>query len=603
MKKEKKSDEGYSKSGKGSLIKAVTIGLLITILIAAVLNYLWPTPWNLQSVACHFKIFIIVTVCAFVNLICVSASGNSKNENSKKISRFLFLLPAIGILVLLIGAISGAQILHSKAYADLIKVETVESSDAIISQDDAESIALMDTASATQLGDREIGSIENFSAFNVSNEYIQLNVENDAVKIAELEYAGLFKWVKNKEAGVTGYVTVSPTTMTANYIELKEGMQYVPSAYFSKDLNRHIHKNFPTLIYSNTHFEVDESGNPYYVSSVYEKTIGLFGGEKVKGAILTEPVSGTCVYYDLDEIPTWVDDVVDGELICKLYNLSFKNRNGYWNGTFLGANTGCMQTTTVSEKSDDDEEDDKVTTDFGYIAKDEDIYIYTGITSMAKDSSNLGFIMVNERTGEYRYFAVSGANEQSAMNAAEGEVQQYSYTASFPTLLNVDTELTYIGVLKDNNGLVKMYYMVNVKDYGEVTVAPKLEECINLYATEMNLQLNDALLEKIDGEVASSDEKDNMKESTDTKAEEVEFTISVIQYIDVDGNTYVYMGTEDGMVYKALFAENEDLLFAKVNDTIRGMVQDGNVIVKSVEPRTDDDGAVMQEQTEVESEE
>ena len=43
-----------------------------------------------------------------------------------------------------------------------------------------------------------------------------------------------------------------------------------------------------------------------------------------------------------------------------------------------------------------------------------------------------------------------------------------------------------------------------------------------------------------------------------------------MQYVDVNGNTYVYMGTEDGKVYKALFHLNEQLLFAKPGDTIKG---------------------------------
>ena len=254
------------------------------------------------------------------------------------------------------------------------------------------------------------------------------------------------------------------------------------------------------MIYGNTHFEVDEDGKPYYVSAVYKKTIGLFGGEVVSGSILTDPVTGESQYYDLDETPGWVDDVVDGDLICSLYNVAYKNKNGFWNGTFLGANTGCMQTTTLESPDDDEDDDDSNVTDYGYIAKDGDIYIYTGITSMAKDSSNLGFIMVNERTGEYRYFAVSGANEQSAMKAAEGEVQQYSYEASFPTLINIDNELTYIGVLKDSNGLVKMYYMVNVKDYGKVVVASHKADCMTDYIEELGLHPDQALIDQADSD-------------------------------------------------------------------------------------------------------
>ena len=542
----------------------VIIALIISTVIALVLNYLWPTPWNLNSVACWFKIFILLTIYSGMNsLFLFAATVEREIQPDSKLTYGPLLAPVVVMLVFFFCMFTSAEIFNSQAYANIITVEQVESGEAILSEADAESIALMDTASARQLGDREIGAIENFSAFNVSDDYIQLNVKEDAVKVAPLEYVGFFKWMSNKDGGVTGYVSVSPTTMTADYIELEEGMQYVPSAYFDKDLYRHLHSQFPTMIIDNIHFEVDEEGNPYYVSSVFDKTIGVFGGEVVIGAIITDPVTGESEYYDLQEIPQWVDYVVPGDLICELYNVAYKNINGYWNGTSFGANTGCMQTTTIDAASED-EEDSEAGTDYGFIAKDGDIYIYTGVTSMAADSSNLGFIMVNERTGEYKYFAVSSANEQSAMNAAEGEVQQYGYQASFPTLINVDNSLAYIGVLKDQSGLVKMYYMVNVEDYGKVVVADTREVCVSKYAERLGLV--------VDGTIGTGD--------TGVEKTKVEFVISVMQYVDVSGNTYVYMGTEDGTVYKALFHENEQLLFAQPGDTIKGTVSNGLLTIE-----------------------
>lgn len=539
------------------------IGFIISTVIVMILNYFWISPWNLKSFECWIKMFVILCIYSGIHLLCLF-SGYEAKEIGKDEKLFYgpLFLPVLWMLVFFVCTFTGAEIFHSKAYASIIQVEQVESHDAILLEKDAKSIALMDTASARQLGDREIGSIENFSAFNVSDDYVQLNVKGDAVKIAPLEYVGFFKWLSNQQTGVTGYVSVSPTTMTAEYIKLEEGLQYVPSAYFDKDLYRHLHSQFPTLIIDNVHFEVDEEGKPYYVSSVFDKTIGVFGGEVVIGAIVTNPVNGESTYYEMDEIPQWVDYVVPGDLICELYNVAYKNVSGYWNGTSFGANTGCMQTTTI-DVVDDDEEDAEIEagTDFGYIAKDGDIYVYTGVTSMAADSSNLGFIMVNERTGKYKYFAVSGANEQSAMNAAEGEVQQYGYRASFPTLINVDNSLAYIGVLKDLSGLVKKYYMVNVEDYGKVVVADTREGCVEEYAAKLGLTP--------DKDVA--DENDKIK---------TEFVISVIQFVDVAGNTYVYMGTEDGTIYKALFHMNEKLLFAKPGDTIKGTVSGGLLTVE-----------------------
>ena len=564
--------------------QAVVIGLIISTMITLLIDYLIPSPWNFRSEGTWVKLFFVVLIYSFVNAIAILVSqGKYEAKRYDMHINLPFVIPAIMILAFIICMITGAEIFNADNYAKIIQVEQVESGDAILSEKDAESIALMDTASAKQLGDREIGAIENFSAFNVSDDYIQLNIKEDAVKVAPLEYVGLFKWMSNRSEGVTGYVSVSPTTMTADYVELEEGMKYIPSAYFNEDLNRHLHYQFPTLMYGNIHFEVDENGKPYYVSSVFDKTIGVFGGEIVVGAIITDPVTGDSEYYDVEDIPQWVDYVFPGDLICELYNIAYKNINGFWNGTSFGANTGCMQTTTTDSHYEDEEGDIVIEagTDYGYIAKDGDIYVYTGVTSMAADSSNLGFIMVNERTGYYKYFAVSSANEQSAMNAAQGEVQQYGYIASFPTLINVDNELAYIGVLKDNSGLVKMYYMVNVKDYGKVVVADSREACVAKYAEKLGLNVNKDI-------IGSVPEDDTSVESTP-----VEFTISVIQYVDVDGNTYVYMGTADGKVYKALFKDNEQLLFAKVGDTVKGSESDGKLSVTGI-LRTDANGVVTE---------
>ena len=563
--------------------QTVVIGLVISTVITLIFDYLLPTPWNFRSEGTWIKLFFVVLIYALINTIAVAVSvGKYESKRYDNLINLPFVLPAIMIPAFFICLVTGAQIFNAEKYANIIQVEQVESGDAILSEKDAGSIALMDTSSAKQLGDREIGAIENFSAFNVSDDYIQLNIKEDAVKVAPLEYIGLFKWLSNRGEGVTGYVSVSPTTMTADYVKLEKGMKYIPSAYFHEDLNRHLHYQFPTLIYGNIHFEVDEEGNPYYVSSVFDKTIGVFGGEIVVGAIITDPVSGDSEYYDVADIPQWVDYVFPGDLICDLYNIAYKNINGFWNGTSFGANTGCMQTTTTDSYYEDDGEIYvEAGTDYGYIAKDGDIYVYTGVTSMAADSSNLGFIMVNERTGQYKYFAVSSANEQSAMNAAQGEVQQYGYLASFPTLINVDNELAYIGVLKDRSGLVKMYYMVNVKDYGKVVVADSREGCVQKYAEKLGLDLNEDIIGNVP------------EDKPPVESTPVEFTIDVIQYVDIDGNTYVYMGTEDGTVYKALFKDNEQLLFAEKGDQVKGSVSDGKLSITSI-TRLDELGNIIE---------
>lgn len=531
----------------------VTIGIIVAILIG-VINYFDLAPWNIHAGSMWIKLF------KFSLVICGGLCLIGSHENMLNKENFLArkpMLPLLGIatiiVLIIIFMISGCQIFHSEQYKNIVKVKETTAEKAVPNVSDLDTIALMDTDSARQLGDRKIGEIENFSVFDVASGYTQLNVNNDPVKVSPLVYEGFFKWRKNKDAGVPGYVTVSPTTMKAKYVELDKGMKYVPSAYFSYNIYRKIRHDFPTVMFGWTHFEIDEEGNPYYVSATYKATVGMFGGRVVNGAIITDPVTGKSKKYNLKDIPEWVDIVWDGDLICDLYNLSYKNINGYLNGSIFGASTGCKTTTT----------------DFGYIAKDNDIYIYTGVTSLAKDNSNLGFVVVNSRTGEYKFFASSGANEKSAMNAATGEMQNYNYTASFPSLVNINGQLSYIGVMKDNSGLVKMYYLVNADDYGKVVVKATRDECLSAYLAKIGSSKAEI------GESRNDSTVTIPEIPTSKDSDKVSFTVSVIQYVTEDGNTYVYIGTEDGQIYKSLFSENEELVFVKEGTTISGTVQDG----------------------------
>ncbi len=48
-------------------------------------------------------------------------------------------------------------------------------------------------------------------------------------------------------------------------------------------------------------------------------------------------------------------------------------------------------------------------------------------------------------------------------------------------MINVDGQPTYIMVLKDASGIVKLYGMVNVESYNMVTTAASLDECFAKY--------------------------------------------------------------------------------------------------------------------------
>ena len=122
---------------------------------------------------------------------------------------------------------------------------------------------------------------------------------------------------------------------------------------------------------------------------------------------------------------------------------------------------------------------------YNYLALNDDVYMYTGVTSISSDQSIIGFVLSDLRTKETKYYQVSGALEMTAQTSAEGAVQQYSYSATFPLLLNISGEPTYFMALKDSSELVKMYAMVNVKQSTIVGTGYNLTECTENYAAEL----------------------------------------------------------------------------------------------------------------------
>lgn len=446
------------------------------------------------------------------------------NANTPLVCKLSIIVIIVAFIVPIIGSIWGAPIFHAKDYASLLEIEECDFSENIRESTDIKDIALMDTSSAKILGNRKIGSLSSVvSQYEIEEDYTQINISGSPYKVAPLKYASLFKALKNQGTGIPGYVKIDPVKFSASYVELKEKMRYVPSAYFNKNLQRHVQLAYPTKIVYDYYFEVDDEGNPYFVCPTMTSRISLFGAMDVEGVILCDPITGNCSYYSKDEIPTWIDRVYDGELLEQKYNWYGMYSNGYWNSMF--SQTGCKQTTD----------------DYGYKTIDDDVWIYTGVTSVNGDESNIGFIMINQRTAKAYYYSVSGAEEYSAMAAAEGEVQEKGYKASFPSLINVAGAPTYIMVLKDNGGLVKMYAMVNVEQYNIVATATSQEK---VFAAYKKLLLNNG----------SSSSKEKVKEKSK------EITVADIQFISQEGVTTVYIKDTEHQVYKQNFADDEALI-------------------------------------------
>ena len=517
---------------------------LLSLVIIGTAFYVSLPPINLHSGEFWAFLFFAAAVVLVLDIIVnglssvlsdVLSSRTAKGKFTSLPKRLKYTLIVAGavIAILIILNIFSSQFLRSGAYSSMIELNEVPFTEALAETEYVSDIALMDSASAQIIGNRTLGSLSDLvSQFIIAENYTQIALESVPYKVAPLEYASFFKWLSNRSDGIPGYVKVDPVNFDAEFVRLSEGeyIRYSPSSYFSKDLKRTLRFKYPTEIFGDAKFEVDEQGRPFWICPTMAPKAGWFGGYDVSGVVILNAVTGDSEKYALGEIPDWVDIVYDGYLICQKYDWYGELSGGYLN--YMFSQTGCTATTD----------------DFGYKIIGNDVYIYTGITSLSNDAANIGFILVNSRTGEYQYFPVPGAEEYSAMDAAAGAVQQYGYKASFPSLINVKGEPTYIMVLKDASQIVKMYAMVNVRNYNIVVTAATQDEVMDKY-------LKAAGLDNVETPEVNEDE-----------LKTAELTVKEIHFITVDGNTEVYLKCDDDIICKLPFSA--DILRLESGDKV-----------------------------------
>lgn len=529
-KKNKMKNKGYKKGY--SLTKLNVILLSILVVLEALFYYFITPPINIHVVG--FWVWLIISLL----ILGVCLFDYKREEDPVALNDFgrpsvvLLIIACIAFVIIVIGAIASSKLLRARSYAGILTVEESDFNESVPVNEALDNIALMDTDSAIIVGERAIGTLSDVvSQYEISDNYSTIDYNGRPMKVASLEYAGFFKYLNNKKSGIPGYVLVDPVKNEAKYVELKKSIKYSPSGYFNHNIYRHVQMKYPTYEFDGFHFEIDNEGNPYYICPVLTPKVGLIGGKDVSGIVICDPCTGDCEYMDVADVPVWVDRVYDGDFACKKYDWYGMFSGGYINS--IVGNKGCKVTTD----------------DFGYKVMDGDVWVFTGVTSVNGDESNIGFLLMNSRTGQCKYFSIAGAEEYSAMSSAEGQVQNLGYKASFPSLINVDGVPSYIMVLKDNAGLVKMYAVVNMEKYNIVATGSSIREVINSYR---KLLTSNGILNS--GDITENANK--------------KITVSDIKYINIQEETYVYITSTDKEVFKQNFAENESLIFINAGDKI-----------------------------------
>ena len=438
--------------------KLILITLAITTVLALVGYYFLLPPLNVKSEV--FWVFLILII-AFASLL-ITILYKVAGYNYEKISKGFSIFIISAVVILFIGKLSSSVILRSKSYSRLI-------SDYITEHDFEEysatidNVPLLDKGSAMNIANRKLGGLHDVISQYDIDDTEQITVRGEPARVACLNHASFWKWLSNRHDGTPGFIKVDMNSQEADLIRVEGGIKYTKSDYFLRDINRYLRINYPSKIFWESTLELDEDDHPYWVTPILDKTIGLFGGTDVSGAVLVDAVTGEHILYNLEDIPEWVDNVYGSNLLLDQYDKYGMYQNGFFN-SIIGQK-GVKRTTEG----------------YNYIPQGDDNWIYTGITSVGKDESNIGFVLINKRTKEAHLYNVSGAEEFSAMDSAEGAVQHLAYRSTFPLLLKIENQPTYLVSLKDSSGLVKMYGMVNVEKYQLVATASSINETLSIY--------------------------------------------------------------------------------------------------------------------------
>lgn len=525
---------------------SVFVHLLICAALLFLLYWFLLPPLNPRSIDFWFYVICAIIILLVFNAFAsvkrffteheVILDGKNKKGKRKTSPAFSIKLAfgSIGIIIIAgaVVTLAGNQFFHASSYNQLLTLEDGNFADDV-AELTMDQIPVVDHDTAIRLGNRKLGEMSDLvSQFEIDQTYTQINYQKHPIRVTPLLYGDLIKWFNNQQNGIPAYLMVDMTSQETTLVQLEEGIKYSESEYLMRNIHRYLRFQYPTKIFHRVSFEIDDNGTPFWIASTVSYRIGWWSGKDLDGAVLVNAITGESQYYPLNEVPTWVDQVFDAGLIMEQLGYNGRYRSGFWN-SIIGQK-GVLQPTDG----------------YNYIAIGDDVYLYTGMTSVTSDESNVGFVLVNLRTKESRYYSVPGAEEYSAMASAEGQVQNLKYHATFPILLNVSDRPTYFMSLKDDAGLVKMYAFVDVEQYQIVGTGSTLDAAREDYATKLKSEQD--------------------IEITDQQEHSVEGTIAAISSAVVEGNTKYYLQLDgDDAIYELDISISNQLPFAKVGDHIQ----------------------------------
>ena len=245
------------------------ISIIITFVIGFILYYFMLPAFNLHSI--DFWIFLILVLFTYfiVNLFFNVESIDFKNY--KFFSGYKYLGIIVIICFVVIGSINFvlSPLFNSKSYRNRIFVDSSTEFVSEVPLVDFNSLPLLDKDSSQKLGDRVMGQMpELVSQFYVSDIYTQINYNGSVVRVTPLEYDGIIKYFSNRKDGIKGYISVDSVNGEVHLVKLDKGLRYMPSSMFNENLYRKLRFSYPTKIFGDVSFEIDDEGIPYFIVPV-----------------------------------------------------------------------------------------------------------------------------------------------------------------------------------------------------------------------------------------------------------------------------------------------------------------------------------------------
>ena len=383
----------------------------------------------------------------------------------------VYAVPAITLVVVLAGSIWSSDMLNASRYHALLGEEKQTDFKSSLPPLSLDETPLVSDEMAYRAAEKKLSEIPALGSVAVVGELQKQIYAGELVWVGYLEHRSLWRWLSSKTT--PGYVVVSANDPSrVRLVTELDGkpltMRYLQSGYFNTEVTRHLRlSGYYADGLTDLSPEIDDSGKPYIVATVFDRKVG-FSGPDARGVVVLDVQSGDSKFYAKGSEPGWVDRVQPYHFIAK----QVQDRLEFVHGWFNPSKKDQLRLSGPL--------------DIVYAA-DGRSYFFAGITSTGTDGGLVGFMMIDSKSKEVSRYALTGVVEYVAQAAAQGVNPEKAYKATNALPFMVNGSPAYVMSLRDSTGIARSYGVVSIEDYQRVAVADTLESAVRLYQTKRTI--------------------------------------------------------------------------------------------------------------------